>query len=307
MTKHLEVYNLEFEWPDEDMKIANYKFVPKTDYIKRFKSLSHGLPFLRPAPYGNIPRSNGSHISTGTVLIPSSERNPCLPWAREDATELDDILLLLSLFTQRRVLLFEEEGTEGIIADHREFHYGGTLALSLPQISRGSESETQYTQALSSGVSHVNALIRSDAWQSTYSGGYFLFLFLSACQRQILETSFLTCWTIWEHLFRLHNEHWISRGTLRRLAAKEKITFILTEYGLREKISEADWKSVQRLTRIRHRLTHDGSFEQEEDSKAADLFIRLTEFVISKTLGLQPSEVFSQKERLDRFSRGELL
>ena len=307
MTKHLEVYNLEFEWPDEDMQMAGYEYVPKADYIERFRRLSHGLPFLRPAPYGTIPGSNGSHISTGIVRIPESEQNASLPWAREDATVLDDIVLLLSLFSQRRVLLFEHENVEGIIADHREFHYGDTLALSLPQISRGSGSETQYTQALSSGVSHVNALIRSDAWQSTYSGGYFLFLFLSACQRQILETSFLTCWTIWEHLFRLHNEHWISRGTLRRLAAKEKIAFILTEYGLREKISEADWKSVERLTRIRHRLTHDGSFEQEEDTKAADLFIRLTEFVISKTLGLQPSEVFSQKERLDRFSRGELL
>lgn len=306
MIKKLEVYNLEFEWPDERMEICHYTFIPKEDYIVRYKQLSHARAFSR-QPYGAVRECNGSHISTGTVLIPSSERNPCLPWAREDATEIDDIILLLSLFTQRRVLLFEEEGTEGIIADDREFHYGGTLKLSLPRISRSSGSETQSAQALSSGASHVNALIRSDAWQSTYSGGYFLFLFLSACQRQILETSFLTCWTIWEHLFRLHNEHWISRGTLRRLAAKEKIAFILTEYGLREKISEADWKSVERLTRIRHRLTHDGSFEQEEDTKAADLFIRLTEFVISKTLGLQPSEVFSQKEQLDRFSRGELL
>ena len=307
MTKHLEVYNLEFEWPDEDMKIANYKFIPKANYIERFKSLSHGLPFLRPAPYGNIPRSNGSHISTGTVLVPSSERNPCLMWAREDATELDDIILFLSLFTQRRVLLFEEEGTEGIIADHREFHYGGTLKPSLPQISRGSGSETQHTQALSAGVSNVNALIRSEEWQATYSGGRFLFLYFAACHRQILETSYLTCWTIWEHLFRLHNERWITRRSLEHLAAKEKIAFILTKYGLRQRIDDADRSSVKRLTKIRNALTHDGSFEQEEDTKAADLFIRLTEFVIAKILGLEPSKVFSQKERLDRFGRGELL
>jgi len=303
----MEVYNLEFEWPDEDMQIAEYEFVPKADYIKRFRRLSHGLPFLRPAPYGNIPSSNGSHIATGIVHIPEFEQNASLPWAREDATALDDIVLLLSLFSQRRVLLFEHENVEGIIADHREFHYGGTLKLSLPQISRGSGRETQYTQALSTGVSDVNALIRSEEWQATYSGGRFLFLYFAACHRQILETSFLTCWTIWEHLFRLQNEHWISRMTLRHLAAKEKIAFILTKYGLREKISETDWKSIERLTGIRHRLTHDGSFEQGEDANAADLFIRLTEFVIAKTLGLEPSEVFSPKERLDHFGRGELL
>jgi len=307
MTKDLEVYNLEFEWPDEKMQIAAYTFIPKADYLSRYKRMSHALPFLRPAPYGNIPESNGMHIATGSVRVPIPEREPCLPWARSDATELDDIILLLSLFTQRRVLLFDKENMEGIVADHREFHYGGTLELSLPQISRGSGIETQYARALGSGVAEASALIRSEKWQSTYFEGRFLFMYFAACHRQILETSFLTCWTIWEHLFRLHNERWISLGSLRRLAAKEKIAFILTKYGLREKISEADWKSVERFTRIRHRLTHDGAFESADDTKAADLFIRLTEFVVAKILGLEPSKVFSPLERLDRFGRGELL
>lgn len=306
MSKRLEVYNLQFQWPDEEMAIGTYTFVPRDDYLDRYEQLPHGMDSLR-RPEGVVRACNGTHVATGFVLLPDEERALALGWAREDATELDDILLLLSLFTQRRVLVFEEEDIQGIIADPRKFHYGGTLALSLPQISRGSGIDTQHTQALSSGATEVNALIRSDAWQSTYSGGHFLFLFLAALHRQILETSFLTCWTIWEHLFRLHHEHWISRGSLRRLAAKEKIAFVLTKYGLREKISEADWKSVERFTRIRHRLTHDGTFEQHDDAKAADLFIRLTEFVIAKVLGLEPSDVFSPRERLDRFGRGELL
>jgi len=306
MSKTLNVYNLKFEWPDEKMLIAGYTFMPKEDYLDRYKQLPHASDSLG-GPEGVVRACNGTHAATGIVILPEEERAPALKWGRPDATELDDILLLLSLFTQRRVLVFEEEDTQGIIADPREFHYGGTLALSLPQIQRGSGWETEYAQAISSGVAEVNESIRSDEWQSTYHGGHFLFLFFSACHRQIVETSFLLCWTIWEHLFRLHNEHWVSRGTLKNMNVREKIRFILTEYGLRDKISKHDEKSVNRLTLVRHRLTHDGTFEKDDDIKAADLFIRLTEFVIAKILGLEPSDVFSPRERLDRFGRGELL
>jgi hypothetical protein len=306
MTRELEVYNLEFEWPDEKMEIGRYTFIPKEDYLARYKQLSRAFAFSR-QPYGAVPECNGTHIATGIVVLPEEERPPVLKWRHPDATELDDILLLLSLFTQRRVLVFEEEDTQGIIADPREFHYGGTLALSLPQTKRGSALETEYAQAIASGVAEVNERIRTDAWQCKYQGGYFLFLFFSACHRHIVETSFLLCWTIWEHLFRLHNEHWVSTKILKDINVRGKIRFILTEYGLREKISKQDEKSVNRLTLIRHRLSHDGTFAESDDVKAAVLFIRLTEFVIAKILGLEPSDVFSQRERLDRFGRGELL
>lgn len=306
MSKRFEVYNLQFQWPDEEMTIGTYTFVPRDDYLDRYKQLPHARDSLG-EPEGVVSACNGTHVATGFVLLPDEERAPALGWAREDATELDDILLLLSLFTQRRVLIFEEEDTQGIIADPREFRYGGTLPLSLAQIQRGTGQETEYAQAISSGVAEVSERIRSEEWQRAYCGGHFLFLFLAACHRQVVETSFLLCWTIWEHLFRLHNEHWVSRRTLKDMNVREKIRFILTEYGLRDKISKQDEKSVNRLTLVRHRLTHDGTFEKSDDIKAANLFIRLTEFVIAKTLGLEPSDVFSPRERLDRFGRGELL
>ena len=88
---------------------------------------------------------------------------------------------------------------------------------------------------------------------------------------------------------------------------REKIHFLLTEYGVRDKISAAAAKSVDRMARIRHALVHDASFEKDEDAAAADLFVRLTEFVISRILGLEPSEVFSPRERFDRYGDGELL
>jgi len=306
MSKTLNVYNLRFEWPDEQMRIGPYTFIPKEDYVERYRQLPH-IADSAGGPEGLVRACNGTHVATGSVVLPKEEKPPALKWGRNDATELDDIVLLLSLFTKRRVLIFEEEDTQGIIADPREFHYGGTLALSLPRIQRGSGLETEYTQAISSGVTEVNERIRSDEWRSIYHGGHFLFLFFSACHRQIVETSFLLCWTIWEHLFSLHNETWISPDTMKKMNVREKIRFILTEYGLREKISKQDEKGVNRLTLVRHRLTHDGTFEKVDDIQAADLFIRLTEFVIAKILGLEPSDVFSPQERLDRFGRGELL
>ena len=307
--KQLEVYNLEFQWPGESMTIGQYKFVPVEDYRERFLALQH-LVSVSGGRNGRIEACTGSHQITGTVHCPDAEDPPALGWGHAATTELDDILLLLSLCTRRKVFVLnpEEEEEPVVIADPRMFNYGGGLRLSLGQVKRVDESgHEEYSINLEGGLTEVNQLIRSDTWRATYGAGSFLFLFAAACHRQILETSFLTFWTIWEHLFRLHHEHWISRGSLKRLDAREKIAFVLTKYGLREKIDDADRSSVKRLTRIRNALTHDGSFEQEEDFEAADLFIRLTEFVIARILGLEPSKVFSPLERLDRFGRGELL
>lgn len=308
MSKKLEVYNLEFEWPDRKVQIGSYTFLPSEDYWDRYLQMQHPRS-MHSGPHGSIKACTGSHQITGTVQCPENPRPPALGWGHDQPTELDDILFLLSLFTQRKVfVLGPGEEDKVIIADPRMFHYGGGLSLSLGQVVREDEyGDEEYSINLAEGVSTVGSLIRSDSWRSTYGDGKFLFLFGSACHRQILETSFLLCWTIWEHLFRLHNERWITRRSLEHLAAKEKIAFLLTKYGLRQRINDADRSSVKRLTKIRNALTHEGSFVQEEDTKAADLFIRLTEFVIAKILGLEPSDVFSPKERLDRFGRGELL
>jgi len=82
---------------------------------------------------------------------------------------------------------------------------------------------------------------------------------------------------------------------MKGVNAREKIRYVLTRYGLLDKITQSDAKNVDRLTLIRNRLSHDGSFERADDANAADLFIRITEFVVAKTLGLNPSEVFSPK------------
>jgi hypothetical protein len=308
MPKMLDVYNLKFEWPDEKMEIGAYVFVPAEGYCERYLRLQH-LVNVGGGYCGSTKAVTGAHQVTGVVHLPGEAPPAALGWGHESATALDDILLFLSIFTGRKVFALDPAMADGpIIADPRKFQYGGGVGLSLGQLTRPGEFGTDdHAPNLSAGTAEVLSLIRSDAWHSTYGEGKFLFLFVAACHRQIVETSFLLCWTIWEHLFRLHHEHWISNRALKDINVREKIRFILMEYGLREGIRKEDERSVDRLALIRHRLTHDGTFAQGEDADAADLFVRLTEYVIAKTLGLGPSEVFSPKERFDRFSRGELL
>ncbi len=54
-------------------------------------------------------------------------------------------------------------------------------------------------------INNALTLINSIEWQKEYDEGYFLFLLKSAIQRQSLDTSFIICWTIWEHVFAIKN------------------------------------------------------------------------------------------------------
>jgi hypothetical protein len=80
-----------------------------------------------------------------------------------------------------------------------------------------------------------------------------------AFQQQFTEAAFSQCWTIWEHLFTIHNRFWLSNKQLRRMSSDDKVAFLLTEYEL---ICEIDQKSRQliqeRLANIRNRLIHFG-------------------------------------------------
>ena len=40
----LDVYNLEFQWPDEAMPIGAYLFKPAADYLARYRGLQHWGP-----------------------------------------------------------------------------------------------------------------------------------------------------------------------------------------------------------------------------------------------------------------------
>ena len=146
------------------------------------------------------------------------------------------------------------------------------------------------------------ALIRSEEWLQKYRRGYFLLLARQAFYEQPIESAFTQCWTVWEHLFAILNQNWLSAKQIQQLDSSEKIAFILTEFALKGEIDDLSRKRIKSLAEIRNRLIHFGKFpERDAVYDNAILFVRLTEFVIAKILGLSPSNVFNTTEKLERF------
>lgn len=123
-----------------------------------------------------------------------------------------------------------------------------------------------------------------------------------AFRRQILESAFMQCWTIWEHLFAILNQKWLSKEKIINLSSFEKISYILVGYAIREEINNEDREKIKSLSEIRNKLIHFGCFpERDSVRNEAELFIRITEFVIAKILELSPSNLFNTIEKLDDF------
>jgi hypothetical protein len=145
-------------------------------------------------------------------------------------------------------------------------------------------------------------LIRSKQWQDTYGNRHFLKLAKQAFKRQIIETSFIQCWTIWEHLFTILNKSWLSEDKNNSLSSIEKISYILIKYDMKEIVSKKDKEKIKALAEIRNKLVHNGRLPKRESVYSdSELFIRLTEFIIAKILGLSPSNLFNTVEKLDDF------
>jgi hypothetical protein len=89
---------------------------------------------------------------------------------------------------------------------------------------------------------------------------------------------------------------------IRRLNLTEKLAFLLTEYALKEEIGINDRERIKSLSNIRNCLVHFGHFPKRGSVyRDAVLFIRLTEFIIAKTLGMAPPNVFNTMEELEDF------
>ncbi len=131
MIKEHIVYNLEFPEYINEMNLGGYVFKRLPEYPKVYSKMmwlvnSSGSEFA-------TKEHTGSHQATASVFetgTPSS-----LPWREDNATKLQDVCLILSIFTQRHVFLLEKETFENnptLVSDHRSFHYGGILKCSIP-------------------------------------------------------------------------------------------------------------------------------------------------------------------------------
>ena len=260
-----------------------------------------------------IKACDGQHAITANVDIPEKEEKAVLEFSTPNATALDDILLLLSLFTGRDVFTFERrDEREVITADPREYPWGGILVCSIPYRASGEMSDEDALRGVfpfdigrEEGLNAVYSVIRTDEWLRKYERGYFLFLARQAFHAQPLESAFVQCWTIWEHLFAVLNP-WLSALHARRLESAEKIAFILMKFALCPKVDGESRARIVSLAEIRNALVHSGRFpERTAVYDDAILFNRLTEFVIAKILGLRPSNLFNTVERLEEFLRKE--
>jgi len=183
------------------------------------------------------------------------------------------------------------------------FPSGEILRSSIQYKEQPIEPESlEYCIGFEQGLNQVYGHIRSDEWQKKYQGGYFLLLAKSAFQSRNLESSFIQCWTIWEHLFLILNQPPLSKKQIRQTISVEKISFILTQYVLTDVVDNNSRERIKTLAEIRNRLIHFGRFpERGSVHDDAILFIQLTEFIVAKILGLSPSNVFDTMDRLEIF------
>lgn len=258
-----------------------------------------------------IEPNTGEHAITAIVEIPEEEKNSVLEWAGEDNTALMDILLLLSLFSGRDVFAGDPISQVGkpeidgaIIRDSRVFRWGGILRTSIPYKAEAIEGDDvlKYNIGFEVTINDIYELIRSNEWQNKFSGGYYLLLVKEAFRQRNLESTFIQCWTIWEHLFAVLNRQWLSSKEIVQIRASQKIAFMLVTFALQNEIEKNIRSRIEKFVETRNRLIHFGRFpERGSIHKEAVLFIRLTEFIIVKTLNLEPSNVLNTLEDLDKF------
>ncbi|MDP4008292.1 MAG: hypothetical protein Q8P68_03825 [Candidatus Peregrinibacteria bacterium] len=320
--KITQIFNLEFPPYIEELKIGDYIFKRVKNYKEAFDGMmclvnSSGSEF-------NTQIKVGSHQITAIVEIPQKEKGCILPFGNTKLTQLDDVLFLLTIFTDRNVFKkdWEDSDNIAIISDHRIHQYGGQLACSIKYDSRWKHVDTgelktetemkgipvfdyhQINIGFENTINKVLDLISSKKWQNEYEGGYFLFLFKSAMQRQIIETSFISCWTIWEHIFAIKNRKWLDNKAIEQMSGDKKIAFILNEYFLKN-IDETARKNIQKINKTRNRLIHFGKKTEQIDYDEMVMFIRLTEQLIAIIFELSPSNIFNSFEALDKFLAGK--
>lgn len=297
------VYNFAFPHGCRQLSIYGYVFKRVDEYIERVQSLQHLISSFSEF---DQPINTGTHAITAQIDLPLKEKKPVIEWGDKKATALDDILLLLSIFTLRDVFAMPEpieKGNAAITADSREYFFG--LRTAIKYEKGEDEYGDQYNIGFQKGIETVYSKMRTASWQKEYGRGRFLLLFRSACKRQILETSFITCWTIWEILFTLHNQAWLSDEQIIKLPASEKISFVLTRYEIKKTLDATDRNGIKRFVKMRNALVHSGRFVDEDAIYDATLFVRVTAIIVAQILGLSVSDVLGSQVQLLARLRGQ--
>lgn len=311
MTRSLDVYNLEFRCHSDEMTIFGYRFRRVREYRERLLSLMHGVHSVSEF---NVPINIGRHALTATVEFSAQEPSAVLGWTGNHATALLDVTLLLSLFTTRSVFIDDpstrSEGDAFFVThDPRQYPWGGILATSIPYIRSPGQGKTEeerirksYDKGLEIHLNEIYDRIRQPLWLEEYRSGHFLLLYKWAAQQRTVDAAFIHCWTIWEHLFAVLNDSWMSRSHIQKVNASEKIAHLLVRFAFRKRLQEGEKKRLEEIAEIRNRLIHFGMFPERDKVQAdAVMFVRMTEYIIARALGLTPSNIFNTVEEFESF------
>lgn len=317
--KQMPVYNLDFPPNVKTLKIGDYTF----KRIEGYETALLGLQQL-----GNIfdefdiKENTGTHQITANVTIPAKEKAANLSWDFDKCTELDDVLLLLSLFRGREIFAKNWEGNPPIVADPRVHPYGGQLICSIEYDSAWVEKATgqickedelggrpvwdfdRINQGFESTLNEILRLISSEEWKKLYDNGFVLMLYRQAVKRHSLAVSFLGCWTIWEHLFACLNRDWMSDSDLITTKAANKIGFILNKF-FSIHIDAKARAEIERICSTRNRLIHYGKPSDKVTRAEMEVFIRITEQIVAIILELVPSNIFNSIEDLQATLKGK--
>jgi len=314
----LLVYNLEFPAYVNEINIRGYKFKRIPGYAEAFAGLQHTIQVIGDEFPINL--NTGSHQHTATVGLPEEEEACILDWEKESKfTQLQDVLLFLSLFIGRNVFALNSgEEKFPLKPDPRNHFWGGQFRLSAHRNPKWTNQETgeirseedmsgmpifnwnHFDDGLEKTINEILNKIASKEWQAEYDTGHFIFTFRQATRQSDIEPAFLLCWTIWEHLFTLHNRKWLDDVGLEQTNGERKIAFILYKY-FGKIIDEFARNNIKRLVKARNRLIHFGARSEHLDIKEMQMFIRLTEQIMSLVLGLQPSNALNSLDSLESF------
>lgn len=300
----MDVYNLEFPSYVNELRIGNYLFERVPNYQEAFSKLEHR--FRQDGGEFPIRHITGTHQITAHVnpVNSSTESKASLPWA-PGYTQLEDILLILQLFTGRDVFVLNRgEAEDAVITrDPRASWYGGSLHCAIEYDQRSvCDAEGRVNYSYDAGfeqtMNKVLHLISSKQWQDMYGGGQFLFIYKAAMRPQIIEAMFILCWAVWNQIYSMRNKSTLTDAELRSSSEKAKIAYILKEYFFADNLDQPALDEIEKLCQCRHRVVHIGMKTDNVDSKELEIFIRLTEFLIAKVFGLQPSNLFNTWEKL---------
>lgn len=276
------VYNLEFPSWTPEMTIGGYRFSRRSDYSTQVGRLQHLVSFDSEF---HIQGGTGGHAVTAEVDIPLEEPRAVIGWPRPDEPALADILLLLSLFTGRDVFLAGDPDVV-IPYDPRVYEWGGVLrsAVSTSTLARRGMVENGFAQCMN----RVYTRIQNPDWLRDFQQGYFLILAQHAFRRQRIEWVFIQCWTIWDHLYGALAPSRFDCDQPGRVPAPDKAVALLQEFAPQGPVDPHTVRRMKTLASLRQDLFYRARYPLVPSRVYNEvvLFIRLTEFVIVKVLGL---------------------